>query len=324
MEILGLRHHALAMGAAAALLAGCGGSQPPIGAQSQARAAARHVSRTAGSSDDLLYVGSFDGRIYVFTYPDARYVISLFPPEPSNISGLCTDPTGDVFAVGYFDDGWIFKYLHGATTPVSTIALGYSLPTSCSVDRTTGNLAVLMSKNGRYNTAVAIFPKGSGTPTYYTVPNAHEELSLSCTYDDSGNLFVEYRGTDGALDLAELRAGDNSFTALSPSARLQGSTLQWTSPYLVIAKKGIVYRLSISGSTVTVAGHTRVTDGRANFWIQDGQTLIAPYGPNNKLGHVTEVGMWKYPKGGKAFHVIHRVNKSFVYISSIVVSAAPN
>ena len=81
MTSLGLNRYALAMGAASALLAGCGGSQPPIdglGTMPQSRAVAGHGDRGRSwrrntSSGDLIYV----------TGPTQTYVISYVDGTPS-------------------------------------------------------------------------------------------------------------------------------------------------------------------------------------------------------------------------------------------------
>ncbi|HVR46123.1 MAG TPA: hypothetical protein VMT95_05755, partial [Candidatus Binatia bacterium] len=74
MRSLGLGRYASSIGAAAALLAGCGGSQPPIGASSAMThalgvAPARTVHRMSASSYQVLYSfheGQLHGR-----YPES-------------------------------------------------------------------------------------------------------------------------------------------------------------------------------------------------------------------------------------------------------------
>ncbi|MGA8325405.1 MAG: hypothetical protein WB757_04915 [Candidatus Cybelea sp.] len=90
MKRLGLSPYALAIGAAAALLAGCGGSQPPIGppgATVQSRAVAAYPDRAGSASvhrafpvklgtsgEDLLYVadGVSDGMSKVKVFIPSR------------------------------------------------------------------------------------------------------------------------------------------------------------------------------------------------------------------------------------------------------------
>ena len=77
--------YALSSCVAAAMLAGCGGSQPPIGvlgAAPQTSAVARHADRgkswmlPEAKSKDLLYVSTSDS-VYVFSYPKGTLVGTL-------------------------------------------------------------------------------------------------------------------------------------------------------------------------------------------------------------------------------------------------------
>jgi hypothetical protein len=75
------------LGIAAATFAGCGASQPPIGAPGaipQQSAIAAHAERgkswmlPEAKTEDLLYVSSNDqGAVYVYTYPEGKIVGTL-------------------------------------------------------------------------------------------------------------------------------------------------------------------------------------------------------------------------------------------------------
>jgi hypothetical protein len=84
--------HALGVCAAFALLAGCGGSQTPIG--SSGRIPQSHV-RSSTSSGGLLYVGSARYGVFMLTYPK---LISAgkFQPPSGDVTGLCSDTSGVV------------------------------------------------------------------------------------------------------------------------------------------------------------------------------------------------------------------------------------
>jgi hypothetical protein len=73
MKSLGHSRCALAMGAAAALLGGCGGSQPPIGASrslgNQIAAQAKH-----GQAGALMYVAGLGASSYILTYPRGKLI----------------------------------------------------------------------------------------------------------------------------------------------------------------------------------------------------------------------------------------------------------
>jgi hypothetical protein len=149
MRTVGISRYAASISAAAALLAGCGGSQPPIGAPGampQTAALAVHTDRgeswmlPEGKGADLLYVsdGGTDD-VLVFSYPQGALVGTLSGFD--NPYGLCTDVKGDVFVVNESADT-VVEYAHGGKTPIATLNLG--TPTlACSVDEHTGDLAVV-------------------------------------------------------------------------------------------------------------------------------------------------------------------------------------
>src|SRR5580704_9380706 len=123
---------------AAALLAGCGGSQPPIGALGAMPS--RPATISGGSSSALLYISSpSNGNVYFLTYPKGKLVGTLTGfQEPF---GLCSDTAGNVF-IPDSEAGDVVEYAHGGTSPIVTLNdVGY-LPADCSVDPLTGNLAV--------------------------------------------------------------------------------------------------------------------------------------------------------------------------------------
>jgi hypothetical protein len=86
MILLGLGRLTLCVCVAAAMLAGCGGSQPPIdgpGAMPQTSAAGTHAERgkswmlpEASSGGSLLYVSN-ENTISIFTLPDGNLVGAL-------------------------------------------------------------------------------------------------------------------------------------------------------------------------------------------------------------------------------------------------------
>ncbi|MGA8099265.1 MAG: hypothetical protein WB810_11480, partial [Candidatus Cybelea sp.] len=133
--------------AAAAMLAGCG-SQPPIGvpgAMPQTRALATHAERggswmlpEAKNRGALLYVTGGCGGACVLSYPRGELVGQLNVGEGAN-SGVCTDARGDVYISNSTS---VVEYTHGGTIPVATFNVPGNDAAGCSVDPTSGNLAV--------------------------------------------------------------------------------------------------------------------------------------------------------------------------------------
>ena len=122
------------------MLAGCGGSQPPIGAPgATSYGAPRHIAAhpapaTAKGawSGDLLYVAT-GGDVYVLSYPSGKVVGRLGVDARQPVFRQ----TGNVFVV---QGETIVEYSHRGKL-LQTLPT-YDVPQSCSVDPTTGNLAV--------------------------------------------------------------------------------------------------------------------------------------------------------------------------------------
>ena len=185
MKSLGLSRCASAMGAASALLAGCGGAQPPTGAPGaspQGHAVATHADRRGSwmlpaISTTLIYaVGGCDG-ICILSYPKGTLVGAITGYD-SESGGSCSDSAGNVYVSNGTE---VVEFAHGGTAPSNEFTLPSSEAGGCSVDPKSGDLAVVYSTG-----SLAIFAAGSATPTTYnTLIDARY-----CAYDDSGNLFV--------------------------------------------------------------------------------------------------------------------------------------
>ena len=237
MKSLGPNRYALAIGAAAALLGGCGGSQLPIGApgaMARTHAIVVRVDRANsqvvrapakdGWSGDLLYVAT-GGDVYVLSYPSGKVVGRLGFPGYS----LCSDNHGNVFVVG--GDQAVAEYSHRGKL-VETLSI-YDVPSGCSVDPTTGNLAV-----PTYDySCVYIYPDAQSGGVQ-SVCNDEFILVGLCAYDSDGNLFL-----DGAVaagphhsqipGLAELPKGSTTFRNYLLPSRFgydDYDSVNWTAP----------------------------------------------------------------------------------------------
>jgi hypothetical protein len=300
---------------AAALLAGCGGSQPPIGAPDAMPQAMRSPP---ASSQDLLFVvsGSYGrsdpGTLQLYTYPQGQHratvtgVLSYPGPE-------CADDSGNIYIVNNTYGsvyGYILVYAHGKTKPTRSISGYYFDFTDCAVDPTSGNLAVTFTGQD----GILVYPDAAGTPKYYVYPPYF--YSSGCTYDVSGNLFVAGAWIGKTkrypLRLVELPQGQSKFISIElPHIHWPSTTpgdLHRDDKNLAFANgEDSIYRLAVSGSKATIVGVTKLdgADGIRTFWIQGGR-LVAATGP--------EVVIWKYPSGGKATKII-RVGAGGVAVS---------
>lgn len=317
MEISRLARHAFGAFAAAAVLTGCGdGSGQQFGAPlSRSGAVTNGRVLTTGRPDrgrswmapdakkrDLLYVsdsfpyGSND--VYVYSYPKGKLEGTLTGfNEPS---GQCVDKAGNVF-IANFGASQILEYAHGGTSPINTLSDPGYYPLGCSVDPTTGNLAVTNRLSTSFTAGdVAIYEDASGTPTSYTAPNFY--YYEFCGYDNRGNLYIDGTTKGSALEYAELTSGSSSFSTLTinQSIGFPGG-VQWDGAHLAIGDQSaaVIYQFSISGSTGTKVGSTPLTGSKdvVQFWIQ-GKKVI---GPDAGLAHVA---FYKYPAGGSPIKTI--------------------
>lgn len=324
MKSLGFGSYALTIGTASALLAGCGGSQLPIGAPGATQISAIATRAAHGKSwmlpgssgGDLLYVvNEYATYVSVYSYPGGALVGTLSNPDYAN--GDCSDKAGNVFIVNLSTassgGGDVVEYAHGGTTPIKTLSYPNAYLNGCSVDPTTGNLAVTDYRptNGhRGKGGVLIYPNASGTATEYFDPGMTDYSY--CAYDNAGNLYVDgFSVPSGYFQLAELPKGKKIFTNIKLSKRLENELsvggVQWDGTDVVI---GIgravvgdhihiqVYRISVTGSTGKLVGTTWLKRAHSQrdfqFWIQ-GSTIISGFGSLNRGGQQEKLGFWTYP-----------------------------
>ncbi len=346
MRGLSLSRCTLSAGIAAALLAGCSGSQPPIGAPGampQALALAAHASRgtswmlTDTSNEDLLYASGRGYGVEVLSYPKGTVVGQL--TFDGTAYGLCSDRSGDVFIPVWssqYNTNYIYEYAHGGTEPIATLT-DSGVPFGCAVDPMTGNLAVtnVFSLGTGFRPGnVAIYADAQGTPTYYS--DSDITIYGFCAYDDAGNLFVTSQRPGEPI--GELPEGSGSFENITTNLGTYPGSLQWHDGDLVVAAydgyKGLqnVYQLKISGTYGTVVGKTTLQDwgGKYNrsylifaqFWVE-GASII---GPSFLRGHGLRPSFWHYPKGGKQVTIFRPpgFRMSDAGGSGVTISVAPS
>jgi hypothetical protein len=302
---------------AAALLAGCSGaasqlspsepprqSGPPL-TSARVAPARHHDGRPSWMAADakrmsLLYItDANNGTVSVFSYPKGQLEGTLTGFEEPY--GDCTNKAGAVWIV---DDetAAITEYAHGGTSPIATLSDSGEYPAGCSVDPSTGNLAVTHYEGpGGGQGSLSIFKKSKGKPVVYT--DSSISRAWFCSYDDSGNIFVDgdKNGTSG-FQLAELPAGSGTFTNISidQSITVAGG-VQWDGKYVAVAEENegpdSVYQFSISGSTGTVVTSSLLTGSKNvhQFWIDPARKRVIA--PSASLG---SAGYWKFPAGGNA------------------------
>ena len=197
--------------AATAMLAGCGGSQPPIGAPGavpQSHAIVTHADRgtswmlSDAKGENLLYVADAGVGVIVYSYRPSRikYVGLLTVPRPAKASVSIRRRISSSRA----RSNAIFEYAHGGSTPIAILGDPDGAPVNCSIDPTTGNLAVVGYPYEGHSDGVAIYKKARGRPTFYADSGFGD---YECGYDDKGNLFIDGYVYSGHLNFAELPKG---------------------------------------------------------------------------------------------------------------------
>ena len=235
--------------AAGALLSACGGgslsqvapSGPLVASGAQLRLGpllegqvthpdhGRSWMTPAAATGDLLYISNFNSEtVLAYSYPQDKLVGKLTGfkgPE-----GLCADKNGDVWIVNHTSAD-VVEYKHGGTKPIATLHDRGTSPISCSVDPSTGDLAVTDFEPPD----VSIYAHAKGSPKLYALPNA--EWSYFCGYDDKANLFVDgWTGATLGFLFAELPKGKTSFTTIPLTGAIIyfPGDVQWDGKYVAV------------------------------------------------------------------------------------------
>jgi hypothetical protein len=238
----------------------------------------------------LLYVSSvLSNDVYVYSYADQQLVGTLTGFEEPY--GLCADKMGDVWIV---DDGHqqVVEYKHGGASPIATLSDPGEYPEGCSVDPTTGNLAVTNFYSTSGNGSVAIYAHASGEPATYSDPSIAN--FRFCGYDNKGNLFADGASTSSEFAFAELPKGGSGLTNITLQQKIEWpGGVQWDGKYVAVGDTdaGIIYRTNGAGGKVK--GSTSLGDSNYvnQFWIA-GKTVVAPSQDGG------DVGLYTYPTGG--------------------------
>lgn len=315
---LGFGRHVLGIGLAAALLPACGG--PQTAAPQSAMPGLNATQKAAGSAGDLLYVADINEstNVSIFTYPAGRPYATISNIGPT--SGICSDAMGDVW-VDSLGFGASYEYAHGGTTPITVLSFSTgAVPTGCSVDPSTGNLATINMFGPGSGPTMIVWPHALGPATSYSTPFA----ATGCTYDDRGNLFIDGPASvSGAILLAELPRGGSAFETITLDAKnaTWAGGIEWDGKYVAVTaqssagpreKRHVIYRIKVSGSEGRIVGTTYLRHEQSPAWIWfEGKTLVAATN--------SEVGLWKYPQGGRPFKKITGPQAA----SGVTVSVAP-
>ena len=329
MKVFVFSRHALCSCVAAAMLAGCGGSQLPIGApgempqssasETQAGHSQSWMLPEAQGKTTLLYVSLGLHRVGVFDYDTGERVGTLTGFDDPY--GGRVDAKGDVYITEYFN-GDTVDYAHGGTKPLKTF-LSNGQAWGCSVDA--GNDLAVTDRDTRTGAGQVCVWKGGTSASQsicYTGLPACGMMSPA-GYDDRGNLFVP--GEDNTTgDVCVLLSGATSMTELplnywfnTPGAAM------WDGKYVTLSNEGAngeeegIVRVAISGSSMHDGGRTLLGDTCYGVWEielgpftlgskntpanrEQGKVVVA----NNSVCAEQGAKLWKYTAGGYPYKAI--------------------
>ncbi|HVR46087.1 MAG TPA: hypothetical protein VMT95_05570 [Candidatus Binatia bacterium] len=308
---------------AGASLAACGNPQPaaPFSTSFVSSVAEHH--RVPGyswilpgaASQDLIYVSDQGvwgkGGVYIYTYPQGKQVGFLEPDTEETYEGLCSDTQGNVWVVGWITNGQAFydEYSHGSTRGINGLG-GSGVPSGCSVDPSTGNLAIAnyedFAVGGQGD--IAVYQHAQGSPQdYYDSSITHYYY---CTYDGKGNIFAD----GNANFINELPRNGSALRHVYFNKNIAPGSLQWNARDLAVTVLGgakgpvRVDRVTVSGSGARIVGttslrtyHDEGTYLDVEFAIQ-AKFIVGPDAGNG--GPTRQLYFWPYPAGGKAFKAI--------------------
>lgn len=225
---------ALCLSVAFALPAGCGGWQPPLGAHGAlAQGGASWMLPEAKRTKELLYISDQGtDHVYVYNYKTRRLLGRLngfYKP-----AGQCVDSQGDVWITDSTAEA-VVEYAHGAqrrTRRIRTIGL----PNSCSIDPTSGNLAVSdLSTPQKKGSKIEIFDL-TGKTKVYSSKSCQSIVQVG--YDNQGNLYVSASSLESSSYVCELPHGGSALAQIpiDKSIRVPGGVM-WDGQYMAFTDR---------------------------------------------------------------------------------------
>jgi hypothetical protein len=313
--------------AAIVLLAGCGGQSGAPGSMPQGVMSSGHAAhggswmKPGASGSDLLYISSpSTNAVYVFTYPGGQPVGTLtgfnYPTT------LCSDSQGNVWIINAgsasgTNNSYLLEYAHGGTNPIATLDDSNKYPRACSVDATTGNLAVM-----DYQQNVAVYANRQGTPTYYST-SCCVGYVINGTYDGSGNLFfASTRWIHTGVGWLPKGASKVRYFRFNYRPSNDHGAFEWDGQYLAVIafdvklrpEVWVVVRFQRSGNKENMVGTVPLNGlSYASQFAVQGSGLVTA---NDNSGNVY---FYNYPAGGNPTYTISGLDRPY----GIAISVAP-
>jgi hypothetical protein len=234
-----------------------------------------------------LYVsnlGTDDVTIYTYKNNGLKTALSGTLTGFTEPAVPCADAKGNVFIPDY-GTGKIYEYAYGATTPSQTLTDPNGAPVSCSVDPSTGNLAVADFAPSAPSGTVSIYTQATGSPATVSVSSIAHPAFVG--YTPTGALYVDGLDSTATFAIAMAPAGSNTFSAVSITGGVtlySPGAIVWGGSYLLVGDQ--TYQ-----NTQTSAVYQLCTCGGATLQYK-GQAVIT--------GSTDVIGFWKRGSGNTA------------------------
>jgi hypothetical protein len=266
-------------------------------------------------SEDLLYVTNYS-YVSVYNYPVLKLVGVL--KDFKSTVGACVDGNGNVFITNHvYAHGHtrIAEYEHGGSKPIAELANDDRIgPIGCSIDPTSGNLAVSGGGSSR-GVGVNVFKSARGKPVFIRIPGM--VFDDFCAYDARGDLFVdgEKNFTHRGPAFAELSKGRKTFEDIKLDAAIDaGGGIQWDGEHVAVGAyfepksrhTPAIYQFAVHGGKgkrvgTTIFGEPAYTTS-FQFDILAGSVVV----PNWPSSGRDDVLFYKYPAGGSPTSTLTR------------------
>ncbi|HEY1681501.1 MAG TPA: hypothetical protein VGF98_07705 [Candidatus Tumulicola sp.] len=234
------------------------------------------------------------GTVVVYSYPALNVVGTLAGFD--NVQGDCVDASGNVW-IDNTQASQLLEYAHGGTSPIATLSDPGQYPVGCSVDPTTGDLAVsnFYSTNGPPG-SISIYKNATGTPATFTPPNFAVVYYLG--YDKHGTLYLD--GIDSGSAFLFASFNGKKFKAITLQQPIGGpGAVQAVGDSIVVGDQtngnNAAYAFTIAGSTGKLVKTTPLTG--ANDIVQFNIYKNALVGGDLNFNGST-ADRFKYPAGG--------------------------
>jgi hypothetical protein len=161
----------------------------------------KHMTKTgqlAYVSDPGQIFAGYPGYVYIYAWNIPGFTRGTFMGQLAGPlvepTGVCVDKNQNVY-VADFATSLIWKYAWNDVIPIGVLPDPGNNPLSCSVDKTTGNVAVTnLSTTNNGSGSVYVYPGGSADwVPYYNIGAPSNVLNQMwfAGYDTNGNLFAD-------------------------------------------------------------------------------------------------------------------------------------